>query len=218
MLANYREERERGLSQKGLGLPKKDISRLMRGDRIRRTGPGLRIVASSWCEASAVSAGRTMYSYQAYDKLYNPFRRDGVKASTRQLGKGNLVVAEIVGAANYGITAPVTIADAINVQLSLPACTRSDLFIDGRHSMVLIEAHAPCRSTIYVAPPLLISEIPFTSCTSTYLGAFWMHCRLKSLSRRLMTCGFSQTRVAAMIPPLNILSSLLFQRFRSLTR
>jgi AraC family transcriptional regulator len=74
-----------------------------------------------------------MYSYRTYDKFYNPFRRDGVRASTRQLGKGNLVVVEVVGAANNGITAPVTITDAINVQLSLQACPRSDLFIDGWH-------------------------------------------------------------------------------------
>lgn len=68
-----------------------------------------------------------------YQRLYSPFRAGGEKAAARKLTKGNLVLVETAGAANYGVTAPVTSVDAFIVQLSLLTCERSELFLDGRH-------------------------------------------------------------------------------------
>jgi AraC-like DNA-binding protein len=68
-----------------------------------------------------------------YQKLFSPFRAGGEKSAARKLAKGNLVFIETAGAANYGITAPVTFVDAFIVQLGLITCPRSDLFVDGRH-------------------------------------------------------------------------------------
>jgi AraC family transcriptional regulator len=68
-----------------------------------------------------------------YHRIYNPFRADGAKAMTRKLANDQLMFMEIVGDANYGVTAPVRSIDAFIVQLSLKTCARSDLFVAGKH-------------------------------------------------------------------------------------
>lgn len=68
-----------------------------------------------------------------YEKRFSPFRAGGEKATARKLTRGNLVFIETVGAANYGVTAPVAFADAFIVQLGLVSCPRTDLFVDGKH-------------------------------------------------------------------------------------
>jgi AraC family transcriptional regulator len=74
-----------------------------------------------------------MDSCPNYDRLYNPFRADGAKAARRKLATRNLIFIETIGAADFGVTAPVTAMDAVIVQLSLTSCARSELFVAEKH-------------------------------------------------------------------------------------
>lgn len=70
----------------------------------------------------------------AYGALASAFRvPDAPRLATRAIHRSTMVLTELWGAANHGMTAPVPRDDAYLVQLRLRDCPRCEYFSEGRH-------------------------------------------------------------------------------------